>query len=69
MAQQELWGLLISHPTEPKQLSAVQLQIIQMVIEQASVAVAQSRLLSSAHSQAYQEALMNEAIAWLQALN
>ncbi|MBW4496136.1 MAG: GAF domain-containing protein [Oscillatoria princeps RMCB-10] len=63
----ELWGLLASHHAQPKTFSASDLQIVQMVADQVSVAIAHSALLSSARSKARREALINQISTLLHA--
>ncbi|WP_017718168.1 sensor histidine kinase [Kamptonema formosum] len=63
----ELWGLLVSHHVQPKTFSASDLQIVQMVADQVSVAIAHSALLSSTRSQARREALINQISTLLHA--
>lgn len=63
----ELWGLLASHHAQPKAFSAADLQIVQMVADQVSVAIAHSSLLSSARSKARREALINQISTLLHA--
>lgn len=58
--QNELWGLLISHHAEPKAFSEVQLQIVQQVADQVSLAITQSTLLSQARARARREGLINQ---------
>lgn len=57
--RQTLWGLLISHHSQPKDFSLKDLEIVQSVADQVSVAIAQSNLLSQAKAKAKWEALVN----------
>ena len=58
--RQELWGLLVSHHTEPKSFSNQDLQIVQMLADQVSIAIAQSHLLSQTREEARRQALINQ---------
>jgi light-regulated signal transduction histidine kinase (bacteriophytochrome) len=62
----QLWGLLVSHHSEPYKVTETELQFIQAVVDQVSVAIAQSILLEQLRSQACQEANMNQVTARLQ---
>jgi len=57
---QELWGLLVSHHSQPKVFSAEELQIVQILADQVAIAISQSHLLSQARERARQEALINQ---------
>lgn len=56
---ENLWGLLVSHHAQPKAFSQEELQIVQMVTEQVSIAIAQSELLSQTRETARREAFIN----------
>lgn len=60
MHRQELWGLLASHHAQSKAVSKQQLQIVQMLADQVSIAISQSQLLSQAREKARREALINQ---------
>lgn len=63
----KLWGLLVSHHADPKTFSPQELQIVQLVADQVSVAIAQSSLLAEARAKARREALINEISTLLHA--
>ena len=44
--EEKLWGLLVSHHSQPRTVSKQDLQIVQGIIDQVSIAIAQSTLLS-----------------------
>lgn len=67
MYRQELWGLLASHHAEPKVFSVEQLQMVQMLGDQVSIAISQSHLLSQARERANREALINQISTLLHA--
>lgn len=56
----ELWGLLACHHTQPKRFSDRELKIVQLLVDQLSIAIAQSALLSQARQQARDEAIVNQ---------
>ncbi len=58
--QNELWGLLACHHTQPKRFSDRELKIVQLLVDQLSIAIAQSSLLSQARQQARDEAIVNQ---------
>ncbi|MBE9126275.1 MULTISPECIES: GAF domain-containing protein [unclassified Coleofasciculus] len=58
--QQQLWGLLVSHHAESGGFQEEDLQLIQLVADQLSIAIAQSELLSQTRSQVRQETLINQ---------
>ncbi|HLO46878.1 MAG TPA: EAL domain-containing protein [Kamptonema sp.] len=58
--QNQLWGLLVSHHTKPRQYSERELKIVQLLVDQLSIAIAQSSLLSQARQQAHDEAIVNQ---------
>ncbi len=61
----QLWGLLVSHHSEPRQVSEEELQFIQSVVDQVSIAIAQATLLDQMRQQAQQEAHINRVTALL----
>jgi PAS domain S-box-containing protein len=62
-----LWGLLVSHHSQPRQITAQELQVVQLIADQVSVAIAQSTLLSQARLRATQEATINQITTTLHA--
>jgi len=58
-AQEKLWGLLVSHNAEPRVVSKQELQIAQAVVDQLSIAIAQSTLLSQTRQWHTTEATIN----------
>lgn len=67
-AKASLWGLLVSHHSESRTVSDRELQIVQLVADQVSVAIAQSNLLRQAHEKAAREATINRVATLLHAL-
>ena len=62
--QNKLWGLLISHHVEPRQYCQDELQVVQILVDQLSIAIAQANLLTQARQQVRHEAMINQ-ISWL----
>ncbi|MGE5657417.1 MAG: EAL domain-containing protein [Actinomycetota bacterium] len=56
----QLWGLLACHHSQPRQFSERELRIVQLLVDQLSIAIAQSYLLSQARQQARDEAIINQ---------
>ncbi len=54
-----LWGLLVSHHSEPHEISPDQLHIVQLIVDKLSISIQQSHLLSSTRQQAIREATIN----------
>ncbi|MBD2365056.1 GAF domain-containing protein [Anabaena minutissima FACHB-250] len=60
-----LWGLLVSHHSEPRIVTQEELLFIQSVVDQVSIAIAQSILLERVREQAKQEAHINHVTTLL----
>ncbi len=58
--QQNLWGLLASHHSQPKVFSQQQLQMVQILADQVAIAISQSQLLSQARERSRQQTLINQ---------
>lgn len=67
-AKEQLWGLLVSHNTQPRAISKRELQIMQWVSDQVSMAIAQSNLLAQARQQHFVEATTNRVATLLHSL-
>ncbi|MEO1669439.1 MAG: ATP-binding protein [Cyanobacteria bacterium J06631_2] len=59
MDEDRLWGLLVSHHSAPRIVTPRELEVVQLVADQTSIAIAQSNLLESTRIQAQQEASIN----------
>ncbi|NER24908.1 MAG: GAF domain-containing protein [Symploca sp. SIO1C2] len=59
LARQSLWGLLVSHHSQPKVFYQEQIELVQMIADQVSIAISQSHLLSQAREKARREELIN----------
>lgn len=66
--QDELWGLLVSHHSQSRSISEYELEVMQTVVDQLSVAIAQSTLLSQARAKAERETIINRISALLHSL-
>jgi light-regulated signal transduction histidine kinase (bacteriophytochrome) len=64
----QLWGLLVSHHSEPREVGEPELEAMQLVVEQLSVAIAHSQLLTQAHAKAEREATINRIATLLHSL-
>lgn len=62
-----LWGLLVAHHSKPRCITEQELQVVQLVADQVSVAIAQSNLLSQERLRASQEATINQITTLLHA--
>ncbi|HAJ58243.1 MAG TPA: histidine kinase [Cyanobacteria bacterium UBA8543] len=58
--QQQLWGLLVSHHAQSRAFNQEELQLVQLVADQLSIAIAQSALLSQTREQVLQETTINQ---------
>lgn len=63
-----LWGLLVSHHASPRQVTERELQIVQLVADQVSIAIAQATLLDQTRIQAQQEATVNRVAKLLHSM-
>ena len=66
--QNQLWGLLVSHHSQPRSVSEYELEVVQMVVDQLSVAIAQSTLLTQTRTKATREAIINKIATLLHSL-
>ncbi|MBW4651222.1 MAG: GAF domain-containing protein [Kastovskya adunca ATA6-11-RM4] len=63
-----LWGLLVSHHAQARHISEREVQVVQFVADQVSIAIAQSALLTQARKQAAHEATINRVSTLLHTL-
>ncbi|MBD2302961.1 GAF domain-containing protein [Nostoc sp. FACHB-190] len=66
--QHQLWGLLVSHHSQAHSISLYELEAMQMVVDQLSVAIAQSYLLAQARAKAERESVINRIATLLHSL-
>jgi Bacteriophytochrome (light-regulated signal transduction histidine kinase) len=60
-----LWGLLVSHHAEPQAISEADIQVVQLVVDQLAIAIAQTNLLSQTQQKAQQVATINSIASLL----
>lgn len=58
--QEHLWGLLVSHHSQPRTFKEEELQLVQLIADQLSIAIAQSELLTQTRKQVRRETLINQ---------
>ncbi|MBD2095978.1 GAF domain-containing protein [Trichocoleus sp. FACHB-591] len=63
-----LWGLLVSHHAQPRIIAESELQVVQQVADQVSIAIAQAELLRQARAQAAKEFSINQIATLLHTL-
>jgi len=63
--QNNLWGLLVSHNAQERRFSDQELQMVQLLGDQVSIAIAQANLLQTARQQAHHEATINQITSLL----
>jgi PAS domain S-box-containing protein len=63
----QLWGLLVSHHATPHRITEQSLQVVQLISDQVSIAIAQSNLLHQTRLRATQEATVNRVTTLLHA--
>lgn len=66
--REQLWGLLVSHHSLPRQITERELQVVQLVADQLSIAITQSTLLEQSRLQAQQEATINRVAKLLHSM-
>ncbi|HEY9641463.1 MAG TPA: GAF domain-containing protein [Coleofasciculaceae cyanobacterium] len=67
--QEQLWGLLVAHHSEPREIPTQELWALQTMVDQLSVAIAQSILLTQARQRTQREATINRIITLLHSLH
>ncbi len=68
MDDDRLWGLLVSHHSSPRIVTPRELEVVQLVADQTSIAIAQSSLLESTRIQAQREASINRVGKFLHSM-
>lgn len=63
-----LWGLLVSHHSLPRRMTERELQVVQLVADQVSIAIAHAILLEGTRLQARQEATINRVATLLHSM-
>ncbi|RCJ26023.1 histidine kinase [Nostoc minutum NIES-26] len=67
-AKPKLWGLLVSHHSQPRTILKRELKVVQQVADQVAIAIAQSNLLTEARAQQGREATINRVTMLLHKL-
>ncbi|MEA5603507.1 GAF domain-containing protein [Nostoc sp. UHCC 0252] len=67
-AKPKLWGLLVSHHSEPRKILKRELKVLQQVADQVAIAIAQSNLLTEALNHQKREATVNRVTTLLHKL-
>ncbi|MEH1972282.1 MAG: GAF domain-containing protein [Nostoc sp.] len=67
-AKPQLWGLLVSHHSQPRKILKQELKVLQQVADQVAIAIAQSNLLTEAHVKQEREATINRVTTLLHKL-
>jgi len=63
--QPKLWGLLVSHHADPVSISESDIHVVQVLVDQLAIAIAQANLLKETRQQAEQEATINTVASLL----
>jgi PAS domain S-box-containing protein len=63
-----LWGLLVSHHSLSRRITEIELQVIQSIADQVSIAIAHATLLEATRTQARQEATINRVATLLHSM-
>ena len=61
----QLWGLLVAHHSAPKRFDSRTLEIVQLVADQVSVAIAHASLLQLTRLQGQHESIINQTVSYL----
>ncbi|MGB7085341.1 MAG: GAF domain-containing protein [Phormidesmis sp.] len=61
----QLWGLLVAHHSIPKRFGNRELEIVQLIADQASVAIAHASLLQLTRLQGRHESIINQTVSHL----
>ncbi|MDJ0697483.1 GAF domain-containing protein [Mastigocoleus sp. MO_188.B34] len=66
---EKLWGLLACHHSEPRVISESDLELVQMVVDQISIAIVQSTLLSQMPEKAARDSSLRHIVTLLHSLS
>ncbi|MBD2529652.1 GAF domain-containing protein [Nostoc flagelliforme FACHB-838] len=67
-AKPKLWGLLVSHQSEPREILKREVNVLQQVADQVAIAIAQSNLLTTVRAKQEREATINRVTTLLHKL-
>ena len=65
LQQKQLWGLLVAHHSTPRRFGLKELELVQLIANQVSVAIAHANLLNLTRSQGRHEAIINKVASLL----
>jgi light-regulated signal transduction histidine kinase (bacteriophytochrome) len=68
LVKDTLWGLIVGHHSEPKEISLGQLNSIQLVIEQLALAIMQATEVNQTREKAARKTISNQVNHWLNGL-
>ncbi len=68
LVDEKLWGLLVSHHSQPRSVGEDELQVLQIVVDQLEIAIAHSTLLTQAREKAEREAIVSRIATLLHSL-
>ncbi len=68
LSQPQLWGLLVSHHSQPRTILKRELRTLQQITDQLSIAIAQSNLFAQICAEKNRQSIINGAIAQLHSL-
>ncbi|MBD2329046.1 GAF domain-containing protein [Alkalinema sp. FACHB-956] len=63
--QDHLWGLIVAHHADPKRLATEQIEGVQLVVDQVSIAIAQATLVQQAQEKASRESALRRITNFL----
>jgi light-regulated signal transduction histidine kinase (bacteriophytochrome) len=63
-----LWGLLVSHHSQPRTILKRELPVLQQVVDQVSIAITQNNLILQARGLSWRQGIVNEVITQLHSL-
>ena len=69
LCEEKLWGLLACHHSQPRVISESDLELVQMVVDQISIAIAQSNLLSQVPEKNSRENTLKHIVTLLHSLS
>lgn len=64
-SQPRLWGLLVSHHSQPRTILKRELRVLQQIVDQLSIAIAQNNLLAQVRAEKKRQVTIDSAIAQL----
>jgi light-regulated signal transduction histidine kinase (bacteriophytochrome) len=68
LPQPRLWGLLVSHHSQPRTILKRELRVLQQIVDQLSIAIAQNNLLAQVCAEKKRQSTINTVIAQLHSL-